>query len=138
MEVFDSSLLRYPTHGKSRSKFQTKGETYIMKIEISNSKMKTPIGVKTSLEQMMEYLVDEQIYNLGVEICKGLEQATGERIPDWSGAFQTISDIAEGYLFNTLDKEIYFNLLGQTSNSLSYYQLDEIISQAAERLGYVS
>jgi len=110
-----------------------------MKIDISNSKMKMPVGVEKIVKKLMDGIIEEQIYDLSVEICNGLEIATGKDIPDWSGAFQTISDISEGYLFDMLDKEKYFNLLGQVSSGgLTFYKIEEIISQAAERLGYAS
>lgn len=79
----------------------------------------------------MNHLADEFIYDLSVQIRNGIEKATGESISDFSYAFQIISDISEGFLFDTLDKEQYFILIGHLGNDLTFYQVEEIVNQAA-------
>lgn len=109
-----------------------------MEIYYNNIKLKQPIGIEKIVNRLMIDIAEEQIFDLSVEICNLLEKATEESISQWSGAFQTITDIAEGYLLDTLDKEKYFNLIGQVTADISFYEIEEIISRAAEHLGYVS
>lgn len=108
-----------------------------MKIEISNSKMKMPIGVENKLNRLMEDMVDDLIYELGYEIKKGIEETTGESISDFSYAFDIIADISEGFLFGK-NKDKYFSLMAHIRNGLDFYRIEEIVNKSAERLGYAS
>lgn len=125
--------IRKKTNGRrgiTNSRSELKIERNILYMKIYNN---TKI-----IKRFMNHLEDEFIYDLGIEIRNGIEKATGESIPDWSYAFQIISDISEGYLFDTLDREKYFNLIGHINNDLTYYQIEEIVNQAAKHLEYVS
>lgn len=97
--------------------------------------IKKSIGIEKIVNRLMNNLADEQIYDLAVEIRIGIEKITSESILEWGGAFQIISDIAEAYLTDTLDWNNFY--LSDIHADLTDIQVEEIIRQAIECLGYV-
>ena len=79
-----------------------------------------------------EDLRDWEIYHLADDIRLEVKKLTGENIPDWSGAFQVISDIAHSCLFGTLSWDAIN--LADIHSDLTYAQVHEILRY----LGYAS
>ena len=105
-----------------------------MNIDINNSIIKIPSSIEIDVKRYTNYLEDELIYDIGVQICNEIYKITKKAIPDWSFAFQCISDIAEGCLYDTLKTEQYYYLMGHIPE-IGYYDIDEIVCCVRENLG---